>query len=118
MILRNINIRNEYLRQRKTAPERSTSLLPEYAMPYLIYMLSHLPSYDYTKSNHLREIKEYLWFFMECILARGDNYNFTKKLAENIKHTKDANAEETDSANHAIYVVCDIVIGIILGFSK
>ena len=42
----------------------------------------------------------YLWFFMECILARGDNYNFTKKLAENIKHTKDANAEETDSTNH------------------
>lgn len=37
---------------------------------------------------------------MECILARGDNYNFTKKLAENIKHTKDANAEETDSTNH------------------
>ena len=41
---------------------------------------------------------------MECILARArrdtDNYNFTKKLADNIKQTKDANADETDDANH------------------
>lgn len=44
----------------------------------------------------------YLWFFMECILARGDNYNFTKKLAHSIKQTKDANAEaeEMENANH------------------
>lgn len=38
--------------------ERSASLLPEYAMPYLIYMLSHLPTHDYTKSSDLGEIKE------------------------------------------------------------
>jgi hypothetical protein len=38
--------------------ERPTSLLPEYAMPYLIYLLSHLPNCDYTKSEHLSEIKE------------------------------------------------------------
>jgi hypothetical protein len=37
---------------------------------------------------------------MECVLARGGNYNFTKKLAENIKQTTDANAEETEDANH------------------
>ena len=36
---------------------------------------------------------------MECILTRGDNYNFMKKLAENIKHTKDANDQETESVN-------------------
>ena len=41
----------------------------------------------------------YLWFFMECILTRGDNHNFMKKLAENIKQTRDANAEETDKVN-------------------
>ena len=36
---------------------------------------------------------------MECILTRGDNHNFMKKLAENIKQTRDANAEETDKVN-------------------
>ena len=45
--------------------ERSASLLPEYAMPYLIYMLSHLPTHDYTKSSDLGEIKEYVLYYEE-----------------------------------------------------
>ncbi|XP_046852455.1 sister chromatid cohesion protein PDS5 homolog B-like [Xenia sp. Carnegie-2017] len=117
MLLRNIQLRNEWLRRQKTTPEGSISVLPEYAMPYLIYLLSHLPNHDYTKSDELNSVKDFLWFFMESILARGDNYNFLRKLAENIKQTKDAN-DETENSSKAIYVVCDIVIGIIVGLSK
>lgn len=43
-------------------------------------------------------LHSFLWFFMESILARGDNYNFLRKLAENIKQTKDANDETENSS--------------------
>ena len=37
---------------------------------------------------------------MECILARGEKYNFVRKLAQNIKQTKDANTEEPEETNN------------------
>lgn len=36
---------------------------------------------------------------MEPVLARGDNYNFMKKLAENVKQTKDAKAPDNEVLN-------------------
>lgn len=36
---------------------------------------------------------------MEPVLARGDNYNFLKKLAENVKQTKDAKAPDDEDVN-------------------
>lgn len=38
--------------------ERSASLLPEYAMPYLIYMQARSPNFDHTKSEDLKISKE------------------------------------------------------------
>ena len=37
-------------------------------MPYLIYMLSHLATHDYTKSSDLGEIKEYVCTYEEGCL--------------------------------------------------
>lgn len=41
----------------------------------------------------------YLWFFMEPILAKADNYSFLKKLVENVKQTKDAQAPDDEEVN-------------------
>lgn len=41
----------------------------------------------------------YLWFFMEPILAKADNYSFLKKLVENVKQTKDAQAPDDQEVN-------------------
>ena len=48
----------------------------------------------------------YLWFFMEPILAKADNYSFLKKLVENVKETRDAQApddEEVNKVNTTLY---------------
>lgn len=36
---------------------------------------------------------------MEPILAKADNYSFLKKLVENVKQTKDAQAPDDDEIN-------------------
>ena len=41
----------------------------------------------------------YLWFFMEPILAKADNYSFLKKLVENVKQTRDAQAPDDEEVN-------------------
>ena len=41
----------------------------------------------------------YLWFFMEPILAKADNYSFLKKLVENVKETRDAQAPDDEEVN-------------------
>ena len=41
----------------------------------------------------------YLWFFLEPILAKADNYSFLKKLVENVKETKDAQAPDNEEVN-------------------
>ena len=44
-------------------------------------------------------IFSYLWFFMEPILAKADNYSFLKKLVENVKQTRDAQAPDDEEVN-------------------
>ena len=41
----------------------------------------------------------YLWFFMEPLLAKADNYSFLKKLVENVKQNKDVQAPDDEQAN-------------------
>lgn len=36
---------------------------------------------------------------MEPILAKADNYSFLKKLVENVKQTRDAQAPDDEEAN-------------------
>ena len=47
-------------------------------------------------------VSRYLWFFIEPIMVKADNFSFLKKLIENIKQTKDAQAPEDDEANHVL----------------
>lgn len=35
----------------------SATILPEYGLPYLIYLLSHLPNVDYNEIDSLKDIK-------------------------------------------------------------
>lgn len=43
---------------------------------------------------------------MEPILAKADNYSFLKKLVENVKQTRDAQAPEDEQVNKVKYSAC------------
>ncbi|TPP58201.1 Sister chromatid cohesion protein PDS5 [Fasciola gigantica] len=55
-----------------------------------------------------------LWFVMEPIVMRGQNFTFLRKIIEKIKHTRDALAPEDPAANLKLYTACDIALGLLL----
>ncbi|CAI9557230.1 unnamed protein product [Staurois parvus] len=65
-LVKNINVRREYLKQHAAVSEKLLSLLPEYVVPYTIHLLAHDP--DYVKIQdieQLKDIKRCLWFILE-----------------------------------------------------
>uniref|UniRef100_A0A8C2XCT2 PDS5 cohesin associated factor B n=1 Tax=Cyclopterus lumpus TaxID=8103 RepID=A0A8C2XCT2_CYCLU len=118
-LVKNVNIRREYLKQH-AAINKLFSLLPEYVVPYTIHLLAHDP--DYVKLQdieQLKEIKEALWFVLEIIMAKNDNnsHAFIRKMVENIKQTKDAQAPSDPKTNEKLYTVCDVAMHIIMSKS-
>lgn len=55
-----------------------------------------------------------LWFFLEPIAVRGDNYAFLRKLLETIKMTVDAQNPTNSEANKNIYAACDLAMGVMM----
>lgn len=114
MIAKNVKTRRDYLKQHSSAQACSHSILPEYALPCVIHMLAHHPDFKRDHHETLVQFRDYLWFFMEPILAKADNYSFLKKLVENVKQTRDAQAPDDEEVNKNLYTVCDLTLGLIL----
>ncbi|CAL8070083.1 unnamed protein product [Calicophoron daubneyi] len=90
-------------------------LLPEFVLPYLIYLLAHDPEWtDLNDIIRLNRIKLSLWFVMDPIVARGYNFSFLRKIIEKIKYTRDALAPDDQVINTKLYTVCDIALGLLL----
>ncbi|CAH1778266.1 unnamed protein product [Owenia fusiformis] len=116
-LVANITQRKAYLRRNPAAHNKIYSILPEYTMPYVVHLLSHDPEYkQYNDTESLTQIKDCLWFILEPLLAKmeTDNYNFFKKMFENIKQTKDAQCPDVEDANKKLYAVCDLAMGLVL----
>lgn len=114
MIAKNVKTRRDYLKQHTSAQACSHSILPEYALPCVIHMLAHHPDFKRDDHETLVQFRDYLWFFMEPILAKADNYSFLKKLVENVKQTRDAQAPDDEEVNKNLYTVCDLALGLTL----
>ncbi|KAL9973177.1 hypothetical protein ACROYT_G019595 [Oculina patagonica] len=114
MITKNVKTRRDYLKQHSAAQACSHSILPEYALPCVIHMLAHHPDFKQDDHETLVQFRDYLWFFMEPILAKADNYSFLKKLVENVKETKDAQEPDNEEVNKNLYTVCDLALGLII----
>ncbi|RXN25564.1 sister chromatid cohesion PDS5 -like protein [Labeo rohita] len=115
-LLKNISVRREYIKQNPMAHEKLLSLLPEYVVPYMIHLLAHDP--DLTKPQdleQLRDVKECLWFMLEVLMTKNENnsHSFLRKMVENIKQTKDAQAPDDPKANEKLYIVCDVALFVI-----
>uniref|UniRef100_A0A669BHL1 PDS5 cohesin associated factor B n=1 Tax=Oreochromis niloticus TaxID=8128 RepID=A0A669BHL1_ORENI len=118
-LVKNVNIRREYLKQH-AALNKLFSLLPEYVVPYTIHLLAHDPDYVKVQDiEQLKEIKEALWFVLEIIMAKNENnsHAFIRKMVENIKQTKDAQAATDPKTNEKLYTVCDVAMHIIMSKS-
>lgn len=61
-------------------------ILPEYAVPHLVYLLAHHPQFD---EKHLEDTAKYLGFFLDHIY-HGDNFYFLAEIFDGIRYTKDA----------------------------
>ncbi|CAH8496639.1 unnamed protein product [Schistosoma turkestanicum] len=90
-------------------------LLPDYVLPYTIYLLSH--DSKWTKLDDveiLNKIKSALWFIMEPIMSHGENFSFLRKIIEKIKYARDALHPDDSLVNEKMYTVCDISLGLLL----
>uniref|UniRef100_A0A673B8U2 PDS5 cohesin associated factor B n=1 Tax=Sphaeramia orbicularis TaxID=375764 RepID=A0A673B8U2_9TELE len=119
-LVKNVNIRREYLKQHAAISDKLFSLLPEYVVPYAIHLLAHDPDYVKVQDiEQLKEIKEALWFVLEIIMAKNENnsHAFIRKMVENIKQTKDAQSPNDPKTNEKLYTVCDVAMHIIMSKS-
>ncbi|VDP71500.1 unnamed protein product, partial [Echinostoma caproni] len=118
LLASNVQRRRDFLARHPTYMNDAKflyGLLPDFVLPYLIYLLSHDPEWtDPNDINRLTRIKSALWFVMEPIVNRGQNFTFLRKIIEKIKHTRDALAPEDSIANLKLYTACDIALGLLL----
>ncbi|KAJ8262415.1 hypothetical protein GJAV_G00166210 [Gymnothorax javanicus] len=119
-LLKNISVRREYIKQNPMPHEKLLSLLPEYVVPYMVHLLAHDP--DFTKPqdlDQLCDIKECLWFMLEVLMTKNENnsHAFLRKMIENIKQTKDAQAPDDPKTNEKLYVVSDVALLVIVNKS-
>ncbi|XP_048454097.1 sister chromatid cohesion protein PDS5 homolog B isoform X2 [Rhincodon typus] len=119
-LVKNINIRREYLKQHAAVSEKLLSLLPEYVVPYTIHLLAHDPDYVKVQDiEQLKDIKECLWFMLEILMVKNENnsHAFIRKMVENIKQTKDVQGPDDPKMNEKLYTVCDVAMNIIISKS-
>ncbi|CAH8547135.1 unnamed protein product [Schistosoma rodhaini] len=84
-------------------------LLPDYVLPYVIYLLSH--DSKWTKLDDveiLNKIKSALWFIMEPIMSHGENFSFLRKIIEKIKYARDALHPDDTLINEVTFLFCFI----------
>uniref|UniRef100_A0A4W4FQY3 PDS5 cohesin associated factor B n=1 Tax=Electrophorus electricus TaxID=8005 RepID=A0A4W4FQY3_ELEEL len=102
-LVKNINLRREYLKQHAAVSEKLISLLPEYVVPYAIHLLAHDP--DYVKVQDIEQLKDI------------KDHAFIRKMVENIKQTKDGQSPDDAKINEKLYTVCDVAMNIVISKS-
>jgi len=119
-LLKNINLRREFMKQNTVAPDKIPQIFPEYVVPYMIHLLAHDP--DFTKPQDFEQllvIKECLWFMLEVLMVKNENnsHAFLRKMVENIKQTKDAQSPDDPKTNEKLYIVVDVALFVIVNKS-
>ena len=73
------------------------SIMPDYMLVFAISVLAHHPDFDNIEDiDMLKRIRNALWFTMEPLMSKNDNFSFGfyKALVEKIKNHIDALDEE------------------------
>ncbi|XP_019857237.1 PREDICTED: sister chromatid cohesion protein PDS5 homolog B-like, partial [Amphimedon queenslandica] len=89
------------------------SILPEYSVPFVIYLLAHNPSFSRINHKSLLTCRDCLLFYIEPLISKADNYLFLGKMFELIKQYVDAQSPDDLEINKNIYAVCDLASAIL-----
>ena len=78
--------------------EQLCKVMPDYMMVFAIAALAHHPEFESTSDvETLKRIRNALWFVMEPLMSKNDNFSFGfyKALVEKIKNHVDTMEDET-----------------------
>jgi len=98
-------------------PKQLPNIMPDYMLVFAITVLAHHPEFESTDDvDFLKKIRQALWFIMEPLMSKNDNFSFGfyKALVEKLKNHVDAIDEE--AYNEKLWAVCDLAISLL--FSK
>ena len=93
------------------------NIMPDYMFVFAIAVLAHHPDFESTQDvEFLKRLRTALWFVMEPLMSKNDNFSFGfyKALVEKIKNHVDAMDE--DGYNEKMWAVCDLATSLL--FSK
>jgi len=121
-MLADIEKRREYIKSlmmtaSEKAAEQLPHIMPDYMLVFSVPVLTHSPRFtSYASPDELTEIKDCLWFIMEPLIVKNDNYSFGfyKTLVERMKNHKDALEPDNEETLCKMYAICDIALGLIL----
>lgn len=90
-----------------------STMMPDYMFVFAIAVLAHHPEFESTDDvEFLKRIRNALWFVLEPLMSRNDNFSFGfyKALVEKIKNHVDA---MDDEYNEKLWAVCDLVTSLL-----
>uniref|UniRef100_A0A8D0CEA7 PDS5 cohesin associated factor A n=1 Tax=Scleropages formosus TaxID=113540 RepID=A0A8D0CEA7_SCLFO len=107
-LLKNISVRREYIKQNPMAQGQSMPAFQCHAFWHASLHFCH-------DTNGASVFLRCLWFMLEVLMTKNENnsHAFLRKMVENIKQTKDAQAPDDPKTNEKLYVVCDVALFVI-----
>ena len=122
VMVSNINKRREYMNTliqsggSEKASAQLPHIMPDYMLVFAVAVLTHDPNFtSYTDVEYLKRIRMALWFILEPLMNKNENYSFGfyQELIQKIKNHKDACKGDDDNMNHKLWAVCDLAMGLI-----
>ncbi|XP_037070380.1 sister chromatid cohesion protein PDS5 homolog A-A-like [Pollicipes pollicipes] len=99
------------------AADQLPHIMPDYMLVFAVPILAHDPDFtSYEDVEYLTKIRSCLWFILEPLITKNDNYcfGFYKALVERMKNHLDAVRSEEEAANQKLWAVCDLAMGLLL----
>ena len=120
-MVNNINKRREYMKsvlqgEGEKASVQLPHIMPDYMLVFAVPVLTHdLNFTSHTDVEHLKRIRLALWFVLEPLMTKNENYSFGfyQELIQKMKNHKDAFKGDDEAVNQKLWAVCDLAMGII-----
>jgi sister-chromatid-cohesion protein PDS5 len=82
--------------------------MPDYMLIFAVPILAHIKDFvGYDNLDSLLRVQSALWFVMEPLISKNENFsfNFYKALIEKMKTHKDKLSPEDESSNYVSFSV-------------
>ena len=120
-MVNNINKRREYMKSvmqggGEKASAQLPHIMPDYMLVFAVPVLTHdLNFTSHTDVEYLKRIRLALWFVLEPLMTKNENYSFGfyQELIQKMKNHKDAFKGDDEAVNQKLWAVCDLAMGII-----